>query len=213
MPRKIQRASALRPQLAITDRGAAILAIAHLGAETTKAAAQVYTATANVLATTVQSLAECGKAYFSYLEECQRTRQVEIWSSTVIAEAREHTRRIEIQAVVLMRQAQEHTRQMEIQAAVLIRQAQEHTRQIQIQADVTLQQLSDTQSSREARMEVVRTFLSEHHRLHELLIHQSGSGMQNLSVEERVHLTKYRDEVLQRLRELEAAITSLVNSL
>jgi hypothetical protein len=69
MPRKIQRqsSSAPAPQLAITDRGAAILAVTHLGAETTKAAAQVYTATANLVATTVQSLAECAKAYFNYI--------------------------------------------------------------------------------------------------------------------------------------------------
>ena len=89
MPRKIQRSSpsSPAPQLAITDTGAAYLAIAHLGAETTKAAAQVYSATANLVATTVQSLAECAKAYFNYLEVCERTRQVEIWSATVLADS------------------------------------------------------------------------------------------------------------------------------
>ena len=179
MPRKIQRSSpsSPAPQLAITDTGAAYLAIAHLGAETTKAAAQVYSATANLMATTVQSLAECAKAYFNYLEECERTRQVEIWSATVLAEAREHTRRIEIQATVILRQ------------------------------------LDDVKSSRDARMGVVRTFLGEHHRLHELFIHQSSNGLQNLSIEERVHLTKARDEVLQRLRELESSITTIANAL
>ncbi len=179
MPRKIQRSSpsSPAPQLAITDAGAAYLAIGHLGAEATRAAAQVYSATANLMATTVESLAECARAYFNYLEECERTRQVEIWSATVLAEAREHTRRIEVQAAVVLRQ------------------------------------LDDTRESRNARMEVVRTFLGEHHRLHELFIHQSSNGLQNLSVEERVHLAKTRDEVLRRLRELETSIATITNAL
>lgn len=179
----------------LTDRGAAILTVGHLGAETIKAGAQVYTATANLMATTVQSLAECSKAYFNYLEECQRTRQVEIWSYTVIAEARERTRRIELES------------------KSLIRLAQEHTRQIEIQADITRQQLTNVQDTRESRMEIVRTFLDEHHKLNKLFMDHSGSRTQNLSVEERVQLAKYRDEILQRLRDLESAITSLAGLL
>jgi len=179
MPRKIQRSGSITaaPQMVITDSGAAILALGHAAAEISKAQAQIYTASAMLLATTVQSLAECSKGYFNYLEACQRTRQVEIWSYTVIAEAREHTR------------------------------------QIEIQAEIVLRQLEDVQSSREARMEVVRTFLGEHHRLHELFIHQSGSEIQNLTIEERVHLTQSRDLVLQRLRDLESALASLANAL
>jgi len=207
MPRKIKRSSLMSsPQLAITDKGAAILSVGHataetvkatgqVTAETVKAAAQVYTATANLVATTVQSMAECGKAYFNYLEECQRTRQVEIWSYTVSATAREHTH------------------QLEIQAKALVLDAREQTRHVEIQAEITMEQLQNVQAARSARMEIVRTFLDEHHRLHELMIHQSSSGLQNLSVDERVHLTKYRDDVLQRLRELESAITTLGNTL
>lgn len=203
MPRKIQRTSSTslskpsspRTELAITDRGAGMLAASYAYGQTVQAAATVYAATANLVATTVQSVAECGKAYFNYVEECQRTRQVEIWSATVIAEARESTH------------------QMEIQAAALIFDAQEQTRRIEIQAEITKDQIHDTQAAREARMEIVRTFLGEHHNLNKLLIDQSGSGIQNLSVEERVHLAKYRDDGLQRLRELEFAITSLANVL
>ena len=179
MPRKLQRnnTNSPSPQMVLSDRGAAILVAGHLGAETIKAGAQVYTATAQLMASTVQSLAECSKAYFNYLEECQRTRQVEIWSYTVIAEAREHTRQIEIQA-----------------AAVLA-------------------QLQAAKSSRDARLEVVRSFLHEHHRLHELFIHQGGKNIQNLTIDERMHLTKCRDEVLQRLRDLELSITTIANAL
>ena len=202
MPRKIQRntstsltKSSGRSELAITDRGAGMLAAGYAYGQTVQAAATVYAATANVVATTVHSLAECGKAYFNYLEECQRTRQAEIWSATVIAEARERTR------------------QMEIHAVALIADAEEQTRRVKIQTEVTREQIRDTQDARAARMEVVRSFLSEHHRLHKLLISQSGSGLKNLSPDQRVHLTESRDDVLQRLRELESAIASLSNGL
>lgn len=178
MPKKIQRYSPSTATTAgISDRGAAILAVGHVTAETVKAGAEVYKATANLISTTVQSLAECGKAYFNYLEECQRTQQIQIWSATVIAEAREHTRHIEFQAQVLLRR------------------------------------LDDVKASRDARMEVVRTFLDEHRRLHDLFIHQNATGLVNLSVDHRVHLTQSRDEVLRRLRDLELAIGSLASSL
>ena len=160
-----------------------------------QAYASIVVAQTQLVTETVKSLAECFKAYCGYMAECQKTRQVEIWSATVLADAREHTHRIEIQA------------------EALILEAREQTRRVQIQAEITREQLNDTRAAREARMEIVRTFLGEHHRLHELLIHQSGSGVQNLSVEERVQLTKCRDEVLQRLRELESAITSMANAL
>lgn len=178
MPKKIQRysPSSVTPP-GISDRGAAILTVGHVTAETVKAGAEVYKATANLISTTVQSLAECGKAYFNYLEECQRTRQIQIWSDTVIAEAREHTRRIEIQAQVL------------------------------------LSSLEDVKASRDAKMEVVRTFLGEHRRLNDLFIHQSNRGLANLAVDQRVHLSETRDELLRRLRDLELAISSLAASL
>ena len=203
MPRKIQRTdshslsktSASKKELAVTDLGVGMLAASYAYGQTVQAAATVYAATANLVATTVQSLAECGKAYFNYIEECQRTRQVEIWSATVIAVAREQTQ------------------QMEIQAEALIFDAREQTRRIEIHAEITREQIRDTQAARDARMEIVRTFLDEHHRLHELFINQRESGLQNLSVDERVHLSKYRDDVLQRLRELESAIASLAHTL
>ena len=182
-------------EFAIGDRGAGMLAAGNAYGQTVQSAATVYAATANVVASTVHSLAECGKAYFNYLEECQRTRQVEIWSATVIAEARERTR------------------QMENHAAALIADAEEQTRRVKIQANITKEQIRDTKDARAARMEIVRAFLNEHHRLHKLLINQSGSGHKNLSPDQRVHLTETRDNVLQRLRELESAIASLANGL
>lgn len=172
-----------------------MLAAGYAYGQTVQAAATVYAATAQAVASTVHSLAECGKAYFNYLEECQRTRQVEIWSATVIAEARERTH------------------QMEIHAAALIADAEEQTRRVKIQAEVTKEQIRDIQDARGARMEIVRAFLNEHHRLHKLLISQSASGLKNLSPDERVHLTESRDSVLQRLRELESAIAALANGL
>ncbi|NJK91584.1 MAG: hypothetical protein HC904_07025 [Blastochloris sp.] len=196
MSKKIQR-SAPSPVISptISDRGAVILTVGHVTAETAKAGAEVYKATANLISTTSQSLAECGKAYFNYLEECQRTHQIQIWSNTVIAEAREQTRRAEISS------------------ETAIAEAREQTRQIEIQAQLVLEHLTDIKASRDAKMEVVRSLLDEHRRLNQLFMSQTAMGIGNLPIDDRVHLAELRDEVLQRLRDLEAAITSLTASL
>jgi hypothetical protein len=157
--------------------------------------ATAYAAKVNLVATTVHSLAECAKVYANYAAECQRTRQVEIWSHTVIEEAREQTR------------------QMEIQAEAMVRAVLEQTRSIESNAEITLAQLDDVRAARDARMELVRSFLKQHHELNRFFLQQTESGIQNLSIDERVTLSKYREEVLQRLRELESALGSLAKTL
>ena len=203
MPRKIPRSSSTSLSkisqsgagFPISGRPSEMLAASIAYGQTVQAAAVVFAASANLVASTVKSLAVCADAFFNYLAECQRTRQVEIWSVTVIAEARERTR------------------QMEIQAEALIFAASQETRRVEIEASVTMEQLRDTQEAREARMEIVRNFLDQHHRLHQVFISQSEWGLRNLTVDERVNLTKYRDAMLQRLRDLESAIASLANTL
>lgn len=162
---------------------------------TAKAAAEVYSSTVNLIATTVHSLAECATAYANYAAECQRTRQVEIWSCTVLEEARERTH------------------QMEIQAKAMVLAAKEQTRRVELNAEITVAQIHDTQAARDARMEIVRSFLTEHQKLNRLFLEQNESRIQNLSIEERVSLTRYRDDVLLRLRDLETALGTLAKTL
>ena len=176
--------------------GAVGIGMASLGVGmTAKAAAEVYSATANMVATTVHSLATCAAAYANYVAECQRTRQVEIWSYTVLKEARERTH------------------QMEIQAEAMVLAATEQTRRVELNAEITVAQIRDTQAARDARMEIVRSFLEQHQQLNRLFLQQNESGIQNLSIDERVTMNKYRDDVLQRLRELEVALGSLAKTL
>ena len=197
MPRKIKRDTSKQivpagmPPVAGGEIGGIMIGAGMI----TQAYASVVVAQTQLITETVKSVAECFKDYCNYMAECQKTRQVEIWSATVLAEARERTHQIEIQA----------------QAFVL--EAREQTRRVEIQAEITRDQLGNVREARQAKMEIVHAFLGEHHRLHEILIHQSSSGIQNLAIEERVHLTKRRDEVLQRLRELESAITSMASAL
>ena len=206
MPRRISRENSTnlskrepaRVDIQLSNSGAIALGAGAMTigvGMTAQAAATAYAATVNLVATTVHSLAECATAYMNYAAERQRTRQVEIWSYTVLAEARERTHQLEIQA----------------QAMVLA--AREETRRIEINAELTVAQIRDTQAAREARMEIVRSFLEQHQQLNRLFLQQSESGIQNLSIDERVTLTKYRDDVLQRLRELETALGSLAKTL
>lgn len=162
---------------------------------TAQAAATVYAATANMVSTTVRSLADCATAYTNYAAECQRTRQIEIWSSTVLDEARERTR------------------QMEIQAEAFVNAAREQTRRVEMLAEETIVQVRDVQAAREARMEIVRSFLDQHRHLHSLFNSRNESSTSNLSIEERTTLNDYRDSVLQRLRELEAVLGELAKTL
>jgi hypothetical protein len=162
---------------------------------TAKAAAEVYSSTVNLIATTVHSLAECATAYANYAAECQRTRQVEIWSYTVLEEARERTH------------------QMEVHAKAMVLAAREQTRRVELNAEITVAQIRDTQEARNARMEIVRYYLGEHQKLNRIFLQQNESGIQNLSIDERVSLTKYRDDVLGRLRDLETALGTLAKTL
>jgi hypothetical protein len=162
---------------------------------TAKAAAEIYSSTANLVATTVHSLSQCATAYANYAAECQRTRQVEIWSYTVLAEA------------------QQKTRQMAIKANAMLSAAIEQTRVVELNAEVAIAQIQETQAARNARMEIVRSFLTEHQHLNRLFLQQNETGIKNLSVEERTTLAKYRDEVMQRLRDLETALSTLARTL
>ncbi len=109
MPRKISRQQTTelstpresRYDIEISNSGLAAIGVGMTSLAvgmTAKAAADVYSSTANLVATTVRSLADCATAYANYATECQRTRQVEIWSYTVLEEARERTHQMEIQA-------------------------------------------------------------------------------------------------------------------
>lgn len=162
---------------------------------TAQAAATVYAATANLISTTVKSLADCATAYANYAAECQRTRQVEIWSHTVLEEARERTR------------------QMGMQAEAFVTAAREQTRRVEVRAEVTIIQVKDVQAAREARMEIVRSFLDQHRHLHSLFNSRNESASGNLSIKERTTLGEYRDSVLQRLRELETVLGELAKTL
>jgi hypothetical protein len=162
---------------------------------TAQAAATVYAATANLIGTTIRSLADCATAYANYAAECQRTRQIEIWSWTVLDEARERTR------------------QMEIQAEAIVTAAREHTRRVELRAEATIIQVKDVEAARAARMEIVRSFLDQHRHLHSLFNTRNESALGNLSIEERTTLGAYRDSVLQRLRELETVLGELAKTL
>lgn len=162
---------------------------------TAQAAATVYAATANLVSTTIHSLAECATAYTNYAAECQRTRQVEIWSYTVLEEARARTR------------------QMEIQAEALVTTAREQTRRVELRAEATILQVRDVKAAREARMEIVRSFLDQHRHLHSLFTSRNESAIGNLSIEERTTLGECRDSTLQRLRELETVLGELAKTL
>tara|TARA_R110002096_G_scaffold233047_1_gene423002 strand:+ start:500 stop:1099 length:600 start_codon:yes stop_codon:yes gene_type:complete len=199
MPRKINRSQAKkvpaqsesRTDIQVSNSGVMMLGVGM----TAQAGAMVYAATANLVSTTVNSLAECGKAYINYAAECQRTRQIEIWSDAVLTEARERTR------------------QMEIQAESLVTAAREQTRRVELQSEATILQVKDVEAAREARMEIVRTFLDQHRHLHEIFMSRNESALGNLAVEERVTLGEYRDTVLQRLRELEGVLGELAKTL
>lgn len=206
MPRKINRNQSTelsapkesRTDIQISNSGAMMLgggAMMIGVGMTTQAAAIAYAATANLISTTVHSLAECAVAYANYAAECQRTRQIEIWSYTVLEDARERTRR------------------MEIQAEALVTAAREHTRKVELQAEATIIQVKDVEAAREARMEIVRSFLDQHRHLHSLFNSRNESAIGNLSIEERTTLGEYRDSVLQRLRELETVLGELAKTL
>lgn len=206
MPRKINRNQSTElsaPRESVTD-----IQISNSGAMmigggammigvgmTAQAAATVYAATANLVSTTVRSLADCATAYANYASECQRTRQIEIWSSTVLEEARERTH------------------QMEIQAEAFVAAAREQTRRVELQAEATIIQVRDVEAARQARMEIVRSFLDQHRQLHEIFISRNESAIGNLSVEERTTLGEYRNSTLQRLRELEMVLGELAKTL
>ena len=162
---------------------------------TAKAAADVYSSTANLVSTTVRSLADCATAYANYATECQRTRQVEIWSYSVLEEARESTR------------------QMEIQAEAFVAAAREQTRRVELKAEATIFQVKDVEAAREARMEIVRSFLDQHRHLHTLFISRNESAIGNLSINERITLGEHRNSTLQRLRELETVLGELAKTL
>jgi hypothetical protein len=162
---------------------------------TAQAAATVYAATANLISTTVNSLAQCATAYANYAAECQRTRQVEIWSYTVLEEARERTR------------------QMEIQAEAFVTAAREHTRRVELRAEATIIQIKDVQAARASTMEIVRPLLDQHQHLHSIFIKGSESAIGNLSIEERTTLGEHRALVLQRLRDLETVLVELAKTL
>ena len=110
MPRKINRnQSKIPPATQQSSSGIDVSdgSIMMLGVGmTAQAAATAYAAKANLISTTIHSLAECGTAYLNYAAECQRTRQVQIWSSAVLGEARERTRQIEIQAEAMVTAAE-----------------------------------------------------------------------------------------------------------
>ena len=206
MPKKINRnqSSELyvpqtsRTDIQISNSGAMMLGAGAMTigvGMTAQAAATVYSATANLISTTVKSLADCATAYANYAAECQRTRQVEIWSHTVLEEARERTR------------------QMEIQAEAFVTAAREQTRRVEVRAEVTIIQVKDVQAAREARMEIVRSFLDQHRHLHSLFNSRNESAIGNLSIEERTTIGEYRDSVLQRLRELETVLGELAKTL
>ena len=60
-------------------------------------------------------------------------------------------------------------------------------------------------------MEIVRSFLAEHHRLNEIFTLQIQGSADNLSVQQRMRLTEHRAELLQRLRELELALSNVAH--
>ena len=173
--------------------GDRFVAGAYVLGEAARATATAFSAAASIVASTSNSLARCAEAYFGYLAECQRTRQVEIWSATVIAEARERTA------------------QVQAMADALIAEAEAFRAEVEANAEVAMAQIQDTRAARDARMEIVRGFLAEHQRLHEIFTqHVQGSG-ENLSVQQRMQLTEYRGELLQRLRELELALSNVAH--
>jgi len=161
--------------------------------ETAKAAGMAFSAAASMVASTTNSLSRCAEAYFGYLAECQRTRQVQLWSATVIAEARERTA------------------QIEAMAEALIADAEAFRSTVEANAEATIAQVQDSRAARDARMEIVRSFLSEHHRLHDIFTQQVQGSVNNLSVEQRIRLTEHRAELLQRLRELELALSNIAH--
>jgi hypothetical protein len=198
MPRKIPRSSSRSlvksgSKLPSLRSGSGLAAGAYVLGETARATATAFTAAASMVASTTNSLSRCVEAYFGYLVECQRTRQVQIWSDTVIAEARERTA------------------QVEAMAAALIADAQAFRRSVEANADVAMAQIQETRAARDSRMEIVRSFLSEHHRLHEIFTQQVQVAADNLSVQQRLRLTEYRAELMQRLRELELALSNVAH--
>ena len=206
MPKKINRdqpaelavSAERRYDIQVSNVGLAAIGIGMTSLAvgmTAKAAADVYSSTANLVSTTVRSLADCATAYANYTTECQRTRQVEIWSETVLEEARERTH------------------QMEIWAEAYVAEAREQTRRVELQAEVTILQARDVEAARAARMQIVRSFLDQHHHLHGLFNSRNESAIGNLSIEERTRLGEYRDTTLQRLRELEAVLGELAKTL
>jgi hypothetical protein len=206
MPRKISRQQTTelstpresRYDIEISNSGLAAIGVGMTSLAvgmTAKAAADVYSSTANLVATTVRSLADCATAYANYATECQRTRQVEIWSYTVLEEARERTH------------------QMEIQAEALVSAAREQTRRVELQAEATIIQAKEVQEARQARMEIVRYFLDQHNKVHASFTTGNETALGNLSIEERTTLVDHRDTVLKRLRELEMVLSELAKTL
>jgi len=201
MPRKISRFEANAPSLRLPtgSPGAVskspVLSSTPLGAVTSAPRAQLGISTAQVVAGAVQSLLECGKAYFNYLEQREITYRMEIWSRSVIETAREKTR------------------QMEIQSRQLVAVAQEKTRQVESNAQQALAEIQDRQQAREARMEVVRGFTDLRQEYEKQFWKVTEDARRNLSVEERVYLNRERDVFKQRLLELDTALVNLAATL
>ena len=206
MPKKINRdqpaelavSAERRYDIQVSNVGLAAIGIGMTSLAvgmTAKAAADVYSSTANLVSTTVRSLADCATAYANYATECQRTRQVEILSYTLLEEARERTH------------------QMVVWAEAYVAAAREQTRRVELKAEATIIQVKDVEAARQARMEIVRYFLSEHRRLNEIFTSRNEAAIGNLSIEERTTLGEYQNTTLQRLRELDAVLGELAKTL
>lgn len=203
MPKKLIRGnagtlvptSARSSGMAISTTGAGLIATGYVVGQTAKGVSSIVTATVELVGTTIESVATCVNAYFNYLEECQRTRQVEIWSHTVIMETREHTK------------------QLEIQKEQLVFIAIQETRRIESNAEITSQQIKEVQEIRRQKAQIINVLLNQHNQLHTAFLDQASSGSQNLSLDERVRLEGLRSDIINRLQDLERTVASLAQTL
>jgi hypothetical protein len=120
---------------------------------------------------------------------------MEVWSHTVIEQARERTREIEAQA----------------RAFVAV--AQERRREVEIGAEVTLAEIEDRRDARAAKLSILHALMEDRKACESLFRELASTSVGNLAVEDRIFLNRQRDMLQQRLRDMESSIGTIAASI
>lgn len=184
-------------------RTALILGGAHLAHGTIQAGAQVtsaaVTAAGKVLETSIQSFGQCFCAFMGYMREREITARV-------VAQEREITARVVAQETAA-------TARVQAWSAAVIAEAEARTEEIRIQVTLVLAVVEDRKNQRESKLEVIQGFMSAYQRWNAMLTDALTSRANRMPLDERELLQQHIEQLLQRAREMEHAITSIAVTL